>query len=322
MPSVPKTAALESLEQATGLTFVYVPAGTAPVGITRERFKFVIDGSSYSDYFFSKYFPETQVSLPGFWIATDLFRLSHWHQLQQSCFALALHKAISPQEIENYKYNWVRHVKWGMDFGFQVFAKDKIEDDPALTFTIKSSKIIAHILGAKLPTWAEWEVATRGREGYLFPWGNTFDLSQVELSYLLYRYTWEDPESIMGLCRETEEISGRYYRIEGFGQYASTVSPFGLKGLMYWGMEWNTVDATDPNLKEIEKKYTHILRSLLDCGCSRGTAEISDSESENRLLRASYHRAFSGVPLAGFMTADFIGELGAFRLVYNPENDS
>ncbi|HBK62353.1 MAG TPA: hypothetical protein DD000_02185 [Cyanobacteria bacterium UBA11166] len=125
----------------------------------------------------------------------------------------------------------------------------------------------------------------------------------------------------MGICRETHEISGHYYRIEDFGQYASTVSPFGLKGLMYWGMEWNTVDTTDPNLKKIGKKYTHILRSLLDCGFSRGSAEISDSESENRLLNSSYHRAFSGVPLAGFMTTDFIGELGAFRLVYHPKND-
>lgn len=320
MPSIGKPAALELLEKATGLTFVYVPAGTARVGITSERFKFVIDKSSFSDYYSSKYFPETQVSLPDFWIATDLFRLSHWQQLQQSCFALALQKAISPQEIDNYKYNWVSDVKWGIDFGFKVFAKDKFEADPALKLTLEKSTIIAKILGMKLPNWAQWEVATRGREGYLFPWGNSFDLSQVQLSYLRYSYTWEDPESTMGLGRDTEYISGSYCRIEGFGQYASTVSPFGLKGLMYWGAEWNTVDAADPNLEKIGEKYTHILRSLLDCGCSRSTANLSDRESENQMLRASDHRAFSGVPLAGFTTADFIGKLGAFRLVYNPEN--
>ncbi|HBK62354.1 MAG TPA: hypothetical protein DD000_02190 [Cyanobacteria bacterium UBA11166] len=66
MPSVPKTVALESLEQATGLAFVYVPAGKARVGITKEKFRFVINGSSFSGYFFSKYFPLIcSIGIPG-----------------------------------------------------------------------------------------------------------------------------------------------------------------------------------------------------------------------------------------------------------------
>ncbi|MDY7014881.1 MAG: SUMF1/EgtB/PvdO family nonheme iron enzyme [Cyanobacteriota bacterium] len=319
MASTPKTAALQSLERATGLTFVPIPAGTYQVGIAGELAKPALEQQSPTKYVFNQYFPETRVELPAFWIATDLFRLSHWQKLQQSSFAPTLQKIISSQDLENYKYNWVSDIKWGMNYGFKPSVKDKIEADPALTLTIEQSQALARILGTTLPSWAEWEVAARGKDRYLFPWGNTFDLSRVKLSNYHYSYTWEDPESTMGF-RETESISGHRCRIDDFGEYTNAVSPFGLTGFMYWGMEWNTVDPADPNLEQTRKKYAQILRSLLDCGYSRATADLSDRETENQALRASNHRAFSGVPLAEFTSPDRGGKLAAFRLVYRPEN--
>lgn len=317
-----KTAKLQSLEQATGLTFVYIPAGTYQIGVSKDQAQVVLLNKKSRGDYFTEYFPETQVNLSAFWIATDLLRLSHWRRLQESAFASDLQKVVSPQDTENYKYNWVRDVRWGFDYGFNPVLKDRIETDSPLTLTFEQSTTLAQVIGVRLPSYAEWEVAARGTEHYLFPWGNTFDLSQVKLSNLHYGYTWEDPESTMGF-RETEYISGHYCRIDHFGKYTNAVSPFGLKGLMHWGMEWNAVDLANQTIEKLQRnKTTKILRSLLDCGYSRSTANVSDSETENTALNRSNHRAFSGVPLAGFATIATAGKLGAFRFVYSAENDS
>jgi WD40 repeat protein len=310
MNPVSKTETLEAIERATGLTFVYIPPQIYALGIAKDRARLVLDKRPLSYYI-----PAIQVQSSGFWIATDLFRLSHWQRLQQSALASALPNDISAQDIDNYKYNWVRDVNWGIDYGFKPFLKDKIEDDPALTLTIEKSAALATSLGLQLPSWSEWEIATRGEKGYLFPWGNRFDLSQVKLSSFSYGYTWEDPESTMGF-RETEWISGQYYRIDEWGEYRDMVSPFGLRGLLYWGMEWNLVSKSET--PKSLKKYTHILRSLLDLGQNRTTVNLSENEAENNALRSSDHRAFSGIPLAGFASPDYCSKVAAFRFVYIP----
>ncbi|MEM9541149.1 MAG: SUMF1/EgtB/PvdO family nonheme iron enzyme [Cyanobacteria bacterium P01_E01_bin.42] len=314
MDSALKTIALKLLEEATGLNFVFIPTGSYRVGIAKEQARVIISPEELIDDSPTRYycdraiahFSERRVELPGFWIATDLFRLSHWQQLQQSAFASYFRNAGSPQ----YEENWVHDIRCGINRGFKQFPKDRMERDPAVTATFEKSSDFARILGLRLPNWAEWEVAARGPESYLFPWGNTFDVYRVQLSYLNYGYTWEDPQSMMGLYRDTADISGRYCRIDDFGEYANATSPFGIKGLMYWGLEWNT------------RGYSRVMRSLLDCGVGRAPASISSSESQNNALGRSNHRAFSGVPLAAFATPEICGQLAAFRFVYMPTSPS
>ncbi|MEM9539504.1 MAG: SUMF1/EgtB/PvdO family nonheme iron enzyme, partial [Cyanobacteria bacterium P01_E01_bin.42] len=299
----------------TGLNFIFIPASSYQVGLVDNLARFVI-----SPQLSVKHFPESQVELSSFWIATDLFRLSHWQQLHQSSFASYFKNFASPK----YEENWVRDIRWGHDYGFKLFSKDRIEKDPAITLTFQESRALSQNLGVRLPSWVEWEVAARGTESYLFPWGNTFDLSRVQLSYLPYNYTWEDSKSIRGIWRETEDISGHYCRIDDFGEYANMASPFGMKGLMYWGLEWNAIDPDDPIVKKMPEteEYSEVMRSILDCGFNRTLAYKSELETENNALSRSNHRAFSGVPLAGFSSPATCGKLAAFRLVYPADKSS
>ncbi|MFP4007774.1 MAG: hypothetical protein ACLFV6_07160 [Spirulinaceae cyanobacterium] len=310
MSTTTKPTVLQTLEQVSGLTFIYISPQTYHLGISQAQAKLVLNQNRLSYYI-----PELTVSLPGFWISQDLFRLSHWQNLLRSPFALSLQNILSSSEVDNYKYNWVRDVNWGIDYGFKAFPKDEIEPDPALNLTFDKSQTLAQILGLKLPNWAQWEAAARGVEGYLFPWGNTFEISQVQLQYLSYGYTWEDPESTMGF-REIEYISGERCRIKDFGSYKDAISPLGLTGLLHWGVEWNTVEVTNSALAAISPQYPYIVRSLLDLGQNRATVDLSENETENDALRSSDHRAFSGIPLAGFAPPDYCSKVAAFRLVY------
>lgn len=314
MSAITKPIPLQTLEQISGLTFIYIPSQTYHLGISKKQAKLVLNQNPLNYYI-----PEVEVDLPGFWISQDLFRLSHWQKLIRSPLGLNFKNILSSSEVENYKYNWVRDVNWGIDYGFKSFPKDEIELDPALNLTFEKSQALAQVLGLQLPNWAQWEASARGVQGYLFPWGNKFNISQVTLQYLSYGYTWEDPESTMGF-RDTEYISGKRCRIHNFGSYQDAVSPFGLTGLLYWGMEWNRVDSNDSAVAEISPSYPYILRSLLDLGQNRTIVNLSENEAENDALRCSNHRAFSGIPLAGFAPPDYCSKVAAFRLVYIPSS--
>ncbi len=310
MNQMPKNSVLENIEQVSGLTFVNIPSGIYTVGADDTQAKLVLVPEAREEHF-----PPTQVELSSFFISTDVVRLSHWKRLKTSKFAKALKGEISPEEIDLHNYNLVRDIKYGYDYSLQKFAKDRDEADPALTLTFSKSVQFAQILGTTLPNWAQWEVATRGAQAYLFPWGNEFDLNKVKLSQLHYRYTWEDPESVMGF-RETEYISETKCRIDSFGEYESALSPFGLKGLARWGMEWNTTDQPLPNPEKYASITSHLLRSICDLGFSKTIVALSEQESENQQLRASNHRSFSGTSLPLFVDPKSGDKIAAFRLAY------
>ncbi|HAG81484.1 MAG TPA: hypothetical protein DCL61_09995, partial [Cyanobacteria bacterium UBA12227] len=194
-----------NLEQITGLTFVEIPAGTYTVGLDQNQAKLVT--ASERTWMIPNYIPVQSIQLPSFFISTDVVRLSHWQKLQNSPFAGALQAAITKDDLLSHQYNFIRDVRYGHKLGWYQVVKDREEINPALTLPFSKSVKFAQILGTTLPNWAQWEVSARGSQAYLFPWGDTFDLNKVKLSYLHYSYTWEDPESIMVLCRETDHIS-------------------------------------------------------------------------------------------------------------------
>ncbi|HEY9874745.1 MAG TPA: SUMF1/EgtB/PvdO family nonheme iron enzyme, partial [Candidatus Obscuribacterales bacterium] len=214
MHELNKDRTLAALEEFSGLEFVYIPSGTYTVGIPKAAAHLALDHASGLS--FGDYVPETKVTLEPFFISSKPVCLSHWHKLLHSPFSDALKNTITYDEIDLHYYNLLPNNKQGYGYGFKAFLKGRHEIDPPLTLSITKSFQFAKALGVSLPYWAQWEAASRGREGFLFPWGNTFDLTQVRLSYYRYSYVWEDPESDMGLGRDHDYISGKKCRIDDF----------------------------------------------------------------------------------------------------------
>jgi hypothetical protein len=147
----------------------------------------------------------------------------------------------------------------------------------------------------------------RGPEAWSYPWGNDpFDLTKLTLAKDRWSKYWEDPESTMGLGRDSGTIDGDCTRADAFGAYEGPTSPFGLTGLVRWGGEWNLADG----LPDADAPRDVIYRSLADCG-----AQQADESMGSPSLAASNHRAFSGCVAAAYGRPRRF-RTAAFRLVY------
>ncbi len=66
------------------------------------------------------------------------------------------------------------------------------DDFPRESITWLEARDFCAARGARLPTEAEWEYAARGSEGWVFPWGETFDGSRLNYCDALCANTWKD----------------------------------------------------------------------------------------------------------------------------------
>jgi formylglycine-generating enzyme required for sulfatase activity len=92
------------------------------------------------------------------------------------------------------------------------------DDYPASFILWEEARSYCEWVGGRLPTEAEWEMAARGPEGSVYPWGDTWD------------------------ARRCNSISGGLHQPEAVGSYRRCLSPYGVLdmpgGVWEWCQDW------------------------------------------------------------------------------------
>jgi formylglycine-generating enzyme required for sulfatase activity len=261
-----KAVLREFLEEG-GLEFAVVPAGTYPVGAdpAQQPLLALPPQSTWRGYPLAT--RPQEVTAAEFAISTQPIRLSHWAKLRQRVpleipearlAALAARQGGADEAWAAPTESNQQAARFHADRAAALLAPRRFarqpEADPVLEVSFAEAQAIAAALGASLPNWDEWEIATRGPDGWPYPWGATLD--RAELALELQDYSVDD-ESTMG----TYSFSEKVYFIHSFGRYREAVSPFGLGGLARAGREWNRCQE-----RELPAAGDHILRSLADTG--------------------------------------------------------
>jgi len=71
----------------------------------------------------------------------------------------------------------VAHVPrhWPVDATGKAAPPEELRDHPVTMVTWRNADAYARSLGKRLPTEDEWEVACRGKDAFLYPWGNDYE---------------------------------------------------------------------------------------------------------------------------------------------------
>ena len=137
----------------------------------------------------------------------------------------------------------------------------KVLKDGVAHLRYYQAKAIAEALGCTLPSYEQHDIAARGVEQHLYPWGNELD---------------------------PQELYMKQGKLLSFGRYAAAHSPFGLENLARSGCEWNSLTPTDLT-SSLNKVYSsqddpptsHCLRSISDyTGTSYDPNETDEFDQE------------------------------------------
>ena len=92
---------------------------------------------------------------------------------------------------------------------------------PVVNISLAATEAYCQWRGTRLPLAAEWEVAARGRDGRLFPWGDDLD-TDLFCNRALYRL----PEGV----RVDERLAWRF--LTPVDQFTAAASPYGVQDLI------------------------------------------------------------------------------------------
>jgi eukaryotic-like serine/threonine-protein kinase len=165
--------------QIDGMKMVYVPSGIYRMGS--------VNG-------FDDEKPEHDVALDGFWIDQT--------EITNEQFALFVdttgYQTTAEEEGRGYVFSagdwiFVEGASWQYPKG-PTSDLTGLEQHPVVLVSWRDATEYCSWVGGQLPTEAQWEYAARGKEGYIFPWGNKFDGSKLNYCDINCPLYWADKD--------------------------------------------------------------------------------------------------------------------------------
>jgi formylglycine-generating enzyme required for sulfatase activity len=173
-------ASIVQTRSADGMTMVYVPGGTFPMGSDDDDMDYALQlCNEYRDdcqrSWFESEQPVHEVTLDGFWLDQTEVTVTQFRQF------VAETGYETDAEREGWSWAWTG-TEWAQVDGADWYHPHGPDEDvqnshPVVHVSWNDAMSYCEWAGARLPTEAEWEYTARGSEGRIYPWGNTFDCS-------------------------------------------------------------------------------------------------------------------------------------------------
>lgn len=171
-----------------GMVIVFVPAGSFEMGCTDAQMKetlrlcSIIQEDCKREWFEDET-PAHTVSLDSFWIdQTEVMNKQYCQFLNAK-----------GNQAEN-GIRWFEPSKYGLieEVDGRFRSKKGYEQFPVIEISWYGAAAYCAWIGGRLPTEAEWEYVSRGPDGNLYPWGDTFDgriVNSCDASCDVYPYS-------------------------------------------------------------------------------------------------------------------------------------
>ena len=197
---------------------VLVPAGEFIMGTSQSQLQRIVRGRNDADMLkevFAHEQPQHRVYLDSFYI--DKFEVTN-RQFKKFVDATGY---ITDAEKQGWGYLWEGSNEWPRPKGASWRAPRGIrssirgmDNHPVVQVSYNDALAYLEWAGKRLPTEAEWEKASRGTDGRIFPWGNGWDPTRLN--------SWEKGP----------------HRTMPVGSYPRGVSPYGAYDMVGNVWEW------------------------------------------------------------------------------------
>ncbi|MDE0301350.1 MAG: SUMF1/EgtB/PvdO family nonheme iron enzyme [Candidatus Poribacteria bacterium] len=199
-------------------TMVLVPAGDFIMGTTHSQLQRILQGRKDADFLrtiFAHEQPQHVVYLDSFYI--DKYEVTN-RQFEKFVDSTGY---VTDAERQGWGFLWDGSNEWPRPRGASWRAPhgrgssiERKDNHPVVQVSHNDALAYLKWAGKRLPTEAEWEKASRGIDGRLYPWGNQWDPSRLN--------SWEAGP----------------HRTTPVGNYPKGVSPYGAYDMVGNVWEW------------------------------------------------------------------------------------